>query len=238
MLDVALGAVYNDEGEFTYLDDAQVDFKKSRTKKTKPMNSSIKAPETIDNLSTAMKRAIAIALLEDKAKNSLKKSNGGAYYEDRIGDNASSIGSDVMLYAKTSTTKASNIANTLAIYYSFVPGNTYLYVAFSRLHGAKKYKSYIYHGVQYAYYLTILQKIADTGTLGSAAWYLRGINFTGKSLIQSNISGKTKFYQSISGEDKTKAGNHFFVYRSAVKFSCNPFICVFHKLNLHYIFSF
>ena len=169
------------------------------------MDSLIKAHSTIDKLSKAMKRAIAIALLEDKSKNSLKKSNGGAYYEDRIGDNASSIGSDVMLYAKTSTTKASNIANTLAIYYSFVPGNTYLYVAFSRLYGAKKYKSYIYHGVQYDYYLNILEEIAKTGTLGSAAWYIRGINFTGKSLIQSGISKRTKFYQSISGEDKTKA---------------------------------
>lgn len=207
MLKAALGDLDNDSGEFTYLEEAQVDFKKSRTNKTRSMDSLIKAPTSIPDLSTAMKRAVAIALLEDKAGNSLKKSNGGAYYEDRIGDNASSIGSDVMLYAKTSTTKSSNIANTLAIYYSFVPGNTYLYVAFSRLYGSKKYKSYIYHGVRYDYYLDMLEEIANTGTLGSAAWRIRRMNFTGRSLIQSSISKRTKFYQAISGEDKTKNGN-------------------------------
>jgi hypothetical protein len=149
-----------------------------------------------------------IALLEDKAGKALKNSGGGAYYDERIGDNAGFIGLDVMLYAKTSTTKASNIANTLAIYYSFVPSNAYLYIAFSRLYGAKKYKSYIYHGVQYDYYLNnILKEIATTGTLGSAAWNIRRMNFKGRALIESGISGKTKFYQSISGEDKTKAGN-------------------------------
>lgn len=207
MLADALGDLDNDGGEFTYLTEAQVDFKKSRTKKTRSMDSLIKASTSIPDLSTAIKRAVAIALLEDKASNSLKKSNGGAYYEDRIGDNASSIGSDVMLYAKTSTTKSSNIANTLAIYYSFVPGNTYLYVAFSRLYGSKKYKSYIYHGVQYDYYLKMLEEIVESGTLGSAAWRIRRMNFTGRSLIQSSISKRTKFYQAISGEDKTKNGN-------------------------------
>lgn len=206
MLAEALGQVYNDGGEFTSLSETQMDFNKSRTKNSKSMESLIKASTTIDNLSTAMKRAIAIALLEDKAGKALKKSNGGAHYDERIGDNASFIGSDVMLYAKTSTTKASNIANTLAIYYSFVPGNAYLYIAFSRLYGAKKYKSYIYHGVQYNYYLNILKEIEKTGTLGSAAWNIRRMNFTGRSLVQSSISGRTKFYQAIAGEEKTKSG--------------------------------
>lgn len=206
MLAEALGQVYNDGGEFTYLTEAQVDFKKSRTKKTRSMDSLIKASTSIHSLSTAIERAITIALLEDKASKALKKSGGGAYYDNRIGDNTSSIGSDLMLYAKTSTTKASNVANTLAMYYSFVPNNTYLYIAFSRLHGSKKYKSYIYHGVQYNYYLDMLQKVAESGTLGSAAWNIRRMNFKGRSLIQSTISGRTKFYQAISGEDKTKGG--------------------------------
>ena len=207
MLAEALGQVYNDGGEFTSLSEAQVDFNKSRTKATKSMASLIKASTSITDLSTAMKRAITIALLEDKAGKALKNSNGGAHYDARIGDNAGFIGLDVMLYAKTSTTKSSNIANTLAIYYSFVPGNAYLYIAFSRLYGAKKYKSYLYHGVQYNYYLNILEEIAKTGTLGSAAWNIRRMNFKGRALIESGISGKTKFYQAISGEDKTKAGN-------------------------------
>ena len=207
MLIAALGEFANDDSEFTYLDDAKVDFKKSRTKATKTMDSLIKASTSIPNLSTAIERAVAIALLEDKASKALKKSGGGAYYDKRIGDNTSFIGNDLMLYAKTSTTKPSNIANTLAIYYSFVPSNTYLYVAFSRLYGSKKYKSYIYHGVQYNYYLKMLQEIANTGTLGSAAWNIRRMNFKGRALIQSTISGKTKFYQAISGEDKTKSGN-------------------------------
>lgn len=206
MLSEALGQIDNDGGEFTYLSETQIDFKKSRTKATKPMDSLIKASTSIPNLSTAMKRAIAIALLEDKASKALKNSNGGAHYDARIGDNAGFIGLDVMLYAKTSTTKPSNIANTLAIYYSFVPGNAYLYIAFSRLYGAKKYKSYLYHGVQYNYYLNILEEIAKTGTLGSAAWNIRRMNFKGRALIESGISGRTKFYQSISGEDKTKGG--------------------------------
>lgn len=207
MLKAALGEFANDGGEFTYLDDVPVDFKKSRTKATKSMESLIKASTSITNLSTAIERAITIALLEDKASKALKKSGGGAYYDNRIGDNTSSIGSDLMLYAKTSTTKTSNIANTLAIYYSFVPSNTYIYIAFSRLYGSKRYKSYIYHGVQYNYYLKMLEEIANTGTLGSAAWNIRRGNFTGRSLMQSGISKRTKFYQSISGEDKTKAGN-------------------------------
>ena len=209
MLKAALGEFANDDGgEFTYLDDVPVDFKKSRTKATKSMESLIKASTTIPNLSTAIERAITIALLEDKASKALKNSSGGgAYYDERIGDNSSPIGLDLMLYAKTSTTKTSHIANTLAIYYSFVPSNTYIYIAFSRLYGSKRYKSYIYHGVQYDYYLNLLREIIDTGTLGSAAWYIRRMNFKGRSLIQSTISGRTKFYQAISGEDKTKTGN-------------------------------
>ena len=207
MLKAALGEFANDGGEFTYLDDVPVDFKKSRTKTTKTMESLIKASTSIPSLSKAMDRAVTIALLEEKASQALKKSSGGAHYEKRIGDNSGPIGLDLMLYAKTSTTKASNIANTLAIYYSFVPGNAYLYVAFSRSYGTKRYKSYIYHGVQYDYYLNILREIANTGTLGSAAWNIRRMNFKGRSLIQSTISGKTKFYQAISGEDKTKFGN-------------------------------
>ena len=206
MLENALFENDNDEGEFTYLKNVNVNFKKSRTKATKTMESLIKESSSIDKLSTAMDRAITIALLEDKASKALKKSNGGAYYDSRIGDNASFIGLDVMLYAKTSTTKPSRIANTLAIYYSFVPSNSYIYIAFSRLYGAKKYKSYIYHGVQYGYYLKILQEVAETGTLGTAAWIIRRMNFKGRSLIKSSISKRTKFYQAISGEDKTKYG--------------------------------
>ena len=68
-----------------------------------------------------------------------------------------------------------------------------------------KYKSYLYNGISYEYYLKILQQIITDGSIGSSVWKtLRGV----KTAIQSRaerkekgrVDSKSKYFERLTGE--------------------------------------
>lgn len=130
-------------------------------------------------------------------KNKSYARSGGIYYEKKKATTLEEqyIGNDSIIYTN---------GNTLCIYYAFIPQNSFLYVAFQRK-GMTKYKSYLYNGISYEYYLKILQQIITDGSIGSSVWKtLRGV----KTAIQSRaerkekgrVDSKSKYFERLTGE--------------------------------------
>lgn len=165
--------------------------------------------EGIKRYQNSLNRAILIEKLEFEASNAISRGNviygknksytrnGGIYYERKkaVSINEEYIGNDSIIYTN---------GNALCLYYAFIPQNSFLYIAFQR-NGVTKYKSYLYNGITYEYYVKILQQIISSGSIGSAVWKtLRGI----KTAIQSRadrkekgrVDAKSKFFERLTGE--------------------------------------
>lgn len=175
----------------------------------KNKKSDILLDESIKRYQNSLNRAILIEKLEFEASNRISRGNviygknktytrsGGIYYERKkaVSINEEYIGNDSIIYTN---------GNTLCLYYAFIPQNSFLYVAFQRK-GMTKYKSYLYNGITYEYYVKILQQIISSGSIGSAVWKtLRGI----KTAVQSRaerkdkgrVDAKSKYFERLTGE--------------------------------------
>ena len=154
---------------------------------------SLKKAMDTENMEYLAGTALSKGIIKNGNKTSPRV--GGIYYELKraSASDASILGNDSIIWSN---------GNGLSVYYGFFLNNSFLYVSFKRK-GENGYKSYVYNGLDYRYYILILKTIYMSGSIGRTVWKtLRDIKkaIPHRQKVERKVTRRSKYFEDVSGE--------------------------------------